>query len=121
MAEEHENWLQTPAGIEWAAARAAKLEAERKRRREYGKVYRARKKAERVECYARRDAIIWTLKNVRKALNMISSGMSMSATARSFDACPTGLRSALRYSERRIKSRKYREEQKAREQAEKTA
>jgi len=121
MAEEHEKWLQTPAGIEWAAARAGKLEAERKRRREYDRAYRARKKAESVECYARRDATIWTLKNVRKALNMIASGMSRAAVARSFNASGDGLKSALNYSERCVKGRKHREEQKAREQAEKTA
>jgi hypothetical protein len=73
--------------------------------------------AEVVEYHARRDAVIWTRKNLGKAIKMIASGMSRAAVARSFNASGTGLRSALRYSERCIKGRKYREECDAQERA----
>jgi len=63
-----------------------------------------------MEFYARPFAIIWTRKNLGKAIKMIASGMSRAAVARSFNADPSGLRSALQYSERVIKGRKYREE-----------
>ena len=73
--------------------------------------------AEVVEYYARRDAVIWTRKNLGKAIKMIASGMSRAAVARSFNASGTGLKSALKYSERVIKGRKYREECDAQERA----
>jgi hypothetical protein len=70
-----------------------------------------------MEFYARPFAIIWTRKNLGKAIKMIASGMSRAAVARSFNACPTGLKSALQYSERVIRGRKYREECDAQERA----
>ena len=63
-----------------------------------------------MEFYARPFAIIWTQENLGKALDMLASGMSRAAVARSFNASGQGLKSALKYSERCIKGRKYREE-----------
>jgi hypothetical protein len=58
-----------------------------------------------MEFYARPFAIIWTRKNLGKATKMIASGMSRAAVARSFNADPSGLRSALWYSDFRIRSK----------------
>jgi hypothetical protein len=70
-----------------------------------------------MEFYARKTATIWHRKNLGKAIKMIASGMSRAAVARSFNASGTGLKSALRHSERVIKGRKYREECDAQERA----
>jgi hypothetical protein len=70
-----------------------------------------------MEFYARKTATIWHRKNLGKAIKMIASGMSRAAVARSFNASGQGLKSALGYSERCIKGRKYREECDAQERA----
>ena len=56
-----------------------------------------------MEFYARKNATIWTRKNLGKAIKMIASGMSRAAVARSFNADPSGLGSALWYSDFRIR------------------
>lgn len=58
-----------------------------------------------MEFYARDNAKIWTHENLGKAIKMIASGMSRAAVARSFNASGQGLKSALWYSNFRIRSK----------------
>ena len=47
--EEHEAWLQTPAGVEYMVQKEKETQEKLKKNREYARAYRARKRKEKMK------------------------------------------------------------------------
>jgi len=47
--EEHEAWLQTPAGVEYMVKKEKETQEKLKKNREYARAYRARKRKEKMK------------------------------------------------------------------------
>ncbi len=47
--EEHEAWLQTPAGVEYMVQKEKETQKKLKKNREYARAYRARKRKEKMK------------------------------------------------------------------------